>query len=101
MLHVKNVIFDDEGERNRCRGSYETLCFHAGTGYPCHQPGEKRVVVKPEADDRFPRHVLVAVDVNPIVLSIPGTVKFPLKRGANETYVVVGRGIDQMPQFLL
>ena len=58
MLHVVNVILDNEPQRY-IAGTDAAPVFHPRFGYPFDQMGEQRIVPVPELGDVLPGEILV------------------------------------------
>ena len=70
MLHVPDIIFDDEAEGS---GFAVADCAHGGKFVGrnvLHEARKQRVVLKPESDKKVPRKVLIAVYSHPFLLFI-------------------------------
>src|SRR5690348_3568139 len=101
VLHMQNVVLDHEPQRHRLIPGDQTQYRQSVRTDAPHQPREKRVVFEPEVDDAIPLHPAVAVQTYPIFLRVSGVPNLGLHRAPRESDVIVGGGIDQVPQLFL
>jgi len=99
VLSMQDVVLYQELKGNWLPRPNKTngLCFILGDVPDGN--GNQGVVLCPGIDNRQPRHLLVSVGPNPLILSVRRTSIFGLDRGRDKTDVIVNCGIDQVPQF--
>lgn len=99
MLHVPNVIFDHELQCNFIRTD-DAWVIHVGLRDARDEPCEKQIVVMPEIDEKAPIRIAVPVRFNPLVLRVARSPEFAVDGREGDTHVVIGGGVDEMPEFL-
>ena len=100
MLHVPNIIFDDEAEGHRLAIADRAHGGQHARRDVLHEPRKQCVVLIPEIDKKIPWNVLIAVDSYPFHLSIARPPIPGFEGATDEADMVVGGRIDQMPEFL-
>src|SRR5688500_17935752 len=66
-----------------------------------HHARKMAVIAAPQAEQLVPRGVVVRLRADPVVLRVATEDVVRLTLGANESLVIVGRGVDEMSDDLL
>ena len=90
VLHVKHVVIDNGRKRLRRIVGNETRGVETSLGNAGDKLAEEHVVLMPERHEQVPGQIAVAVDLNPLVLSVTGTAVLRTESGADESLVIVG-----------
>src|SRR5580704_17314713 len=101
MEEVSEVILRKESEGDRFSGTDAADGFQLGGGNAGDYVGEVTIVSRPQRDQHFPIGLVRGLEAYVSVLVVWREVQRRLQGGADESLVIVGRGVDQMPEKLL
>src|SRR5215469_10950730 len=90
MLHVPDIVFDDEAEGRRLPIADRAHGRQLVRRNVLHEVRKQRVVVKPEGDKKVPRKILIAVYSYPFVLSIAKSPIPAFKGRSDKANMIVG-----------